>query len=92
MRDQLGREIDYMRISLTDRCNLRCGYCMPRCGVPSVLHEMILRFDEIIRLVNIFCSMGVKNVKITGGEPLVRKNASALIGEMKSISVDLFQE
>ncbi len=86
MRDQLGREIDYMRISLTDRCNLRCGYCMPRCGVPSVPHEMILRFDEIIRLVNIFCSMGVKNVKITGGEPLVRKNASALIGEMKSIS------
>ena len=57
MKDRLGREIDYIRISITDRCNLRCGYCMPRCGVPSVPHEMILRFDEIIRLVNIFCSL-----------------------------------
>ena len=85
MKDRLGREIDYMRISITDRCNLRCGYCMPKCGVPSVPHDMILRFDEIVRLVKIFCSMGIKNVKITGGEPLVRKGAVDLIKDIKSV-------
>lgn len=85
MQDRLGREIDYMRISITDRCNLRCGYCMPECGVPSVPHDMILRFDEIIGLVKIFCSMGIKNVKITGGEPLVRKGAVGLIKDIKAI-------
>lgn len=85
MQDRLGREIDYMRISITDRCNLRCGYCMPECGVPSVPHDMILRFDEIVRLVKIFCSMGIKNVKITGGEPLVRKGAVGLIKDIKAI-------
>ena len=85
MKDRLGREIDYMRISITDRCNLRCGYCMPECGVPSVPHDMILRFDEIVRLVKIFCSMGIKNVKITGGEPLVRKGAVDLIKDIKSV-------
>lgn len=85
MQDRLGREIDYMRISITDRCNLRCGYCMPECGVPSVPHDMILRFDEIVRLVKIFCSLGIKNVKITGGEPLVRKGAVSLIKDIKAI-------
>ena len=83
MKDRLGREIDYIRISITDRCNLRCGYCMPECGVPSVSHDMILRFDEIVRLVKIFCSLGIKNVKITGGEPLVRKGAVGLIKDIK---------
>ncbi|MGN1334322.1 MAG: GTP 3',8-cyclase MoaA [Anaerovoracaceae bacterium] len=85
MKDRLGREIDYIRISITDRCNLRCGYCMPGCGVPSVSHDAILRFHEIIRLVKIFCSLGIKNVKITGGEPLVRKGAHSLIKDIKSI-------
>ena len=85
MKDRLGREIDYIRISITDRCNLRCGYCMPECGVPSVSHDMILRFDEIVRLVKIFCSLGIKNVKITGGEPLVRKGAVSLIKDIKAI-------
>ena len=85
MQDRLGREIDYIRISITDRCNLRCGYCMPECGVPSVPHDKILRFDEIVRLVKIFCSLGIKNVKITGGEPLVRKGAVGLIKDIKAI-------
>ena len=85
MKDRLGREIDYIRISITDRCNLRCGYCMPECGVPSVPHHKILRFDEIVRLVKIFCSLGIKNVKITGGEPLVRKGAVGLIKDIKAI-------
>lgn len=85
MKDRLGREIDYIRISITDRCNLRCVYCMPGCGVPSVPHDMILRFDEIVRLVKIFCSMGIKNVKITGGEPLVRKGTVGLIKDIKAM-------
>lgn len=85
MKDRLGREIDYIRISITDRCNLRCVYCMPGCGVPSVPHDMILRFDEIVRLVKIFCSIGIKNVKITGGEPLVRKGTVDLIKDIKSV-------
>ena len=85
MKDRLGREIDYIRISITDRCNLRCGYCMPECGVPSVPHDKILRFDEIVRLVKIFCSLSIKNVKITGGEPLVRKGAVGLIKDIKAI-------
>ena len=85
MKDRLGREIDYIRISITDRCNLRCGYCMPECGVPPVPHDKILRFDEIVRLVKIFCSLGIKNVKITGGEPLVRKGAVGLIKDIKAI-------
>ena len=85
MQDRFGREIDYIRISITDRCNLRCVYCMPGCGVPSVPHDMILRFDEIVRLVKIFCSMGIKNVKITGGEPLVRKGTVDLIKDIKSV-------
>ena len=85
MKDRLGREIDYIRISITDRCNLRCGYCMPECGVPLVPHHKILRFDEIVRLVKIFCSLGIKNVKITGGEPLVRKGAVGLIKDIKAI-------
>lgn len=85
MKDRFGREIDYIRISITDRCNLRCRYCMPEWGVPSVNHDEILRFDEIIRLVKILCSMGIKNVKITGGEPLVRKGAADLIKDIKAI-------
>ena len=86
MKDQFGREIDYIRISVTDRCNLRCRYCMPPEGVPLVSHEEILRFDEIERLVKIFCAKGIKHVKITGGEPLVRRDVSVLVRRLKQLS------
>ncbi len=85
MIDRFGRNIDYIRISITDRCNLRCQYCMPEDGVESYLHSEILSFDEIIRILRIFASLGVKKVKITGGEPLVRKDAVNLITEINKI-------
>lgn len=85
MKDRFGREIDYLRISVTDRCNLRCRYCMPQEGVSSVGHENILRFDEILQLVKIFCAKGIKNVRITGGEPLVRRNVTQLVREIKQL-------
>lgn len=86
MIDSYGREIDYIRISITDRCNLRCVYCMPECGVESVSHDKILRYDEILYLGEIFAELGIKKIKITGGEPLVRKGAPSLIEDLKKIS------
>lgn len=85
MIDSYGREIDYIRISITDRCNLRCVYCMPEYGVESVSHDKILRYDEILYLGEIFAELGIKKIKITGGEPLVRKGASSFIRDLKSI-------
>ena len=85
MEDQYGRSIDYLRISVTDRCNLRCRYCMPTWGVNLVPCESILRFDEILRLVKIFVHLGIRKVKITGGEPLLRKDLAVLIKAVKSV-------
>lgn len=86
MRDGHGRTIDYMRISLTDRCNLRCVYCMPAEGVPQVHHDEILRLDEIRRLIQIAASMGVKRIRLTGGEPLVRRGVVQLVQDISQIS------
>ncbi len=86
MKDQFGRNIDYIRISVTDRCNLRCRYCMPACGVESVPHSEILTFGEIVRLTERFAEMGIRKVKITGGEPLVRRGVLDLIREIKQVS------
>ena len=78
MIDQFGRTIDYMRISITDRCNLRCIYCMPS-GCDALLHEDILRFEEIQRVCRAAVSLGITKFKITGGEPLVRKGCVSLV-------------
>ena len=85
MTDNFGRNIDYIRISITDRCNLRCVYCMPEEGVESVAHNDILKFDEILRICRVLAKNGLKNVKITGGEPLVRRGAANLIKQIKDI-------
>lgn len=85
MRDQYGRTIDYIRISITDRCNLRCTYCMPAEGLQVTPHEEILRYEEIGRIVKIAVKTGLRHVKITGGEPLVRQDAAELIGRLKKI-------
>lgn len=85
MQDTYERKIDYVRISITDRCNLRCVYCMPEEGVTSVPHTKILRYDEIVHLCQIFASLGVTKIKLTGGEPLVRKNIQALISDIKAV-------
>ncbi len=73
MRDTFNRKIDYLRISITDRCNLRCRYCMPEEGVPSVGHGQVLTFEELFRISRIAVEHGVRKIRLTGGEPLVRR-------------------
>jgi len=85
MIDTLGRTIDYIRISITDRCNLRCVYCMPEEGMPPIAHEEILTFEEIVRICKLLAKHGFKKIKLTGGEPLVRKDVDVLIKKLKSI-------
>jgi molybdenum cofactor biosynthesis protein A len=77
--DPNGRKLDYLRLSLTERCNLRCNYCMPPEGVPLKTKENILSFEEMERLISLFLDLGVKKIRITGGEPFVRKGAHQFI-------------
>ncbi len=86
MTDGFGRTIDYLRISVTDKCNLRCKYCMPSEGIDFIPHEELLSLEEIFRLVRIMEGMGITKVRITGGEPLVRKNLIKLIRDINSLS------
>lgn len=86
MKDTFDRKIDYLRISVTDRCNLRCKYCMPELGIKSLSHNDILTYEEILRIVRCFAQLGVSRIKITGGEPLVRLNVTDLIGELKKLN------
>lgn len=83
--DRFDRVIDYLRISITDRCNLRCIYCMPSQGVSLLNHDDILNYEEILRTVRVAAGLGVRKVRITGGEPLVRKNLAWLISSLKAI-------
>ncbi len=85
MNDAYGRRIDYLRISVTDRCDLRCVYCMPADGVEWQPHERILRYEELLRLCRIFVSLGVTRFKLTGGEPLVRKGLAELVRGIRAI-------
>ena len=85
MLDQFGRSIRYLRVSVTDRCNLRCRYCMPEEGVAWVDHSAILTYEQIVRLVRLAAALGVEKVRLTGGEPLVRKGLAGLVKELKSI-------
>ncbi|MEE8317635.1 MAG: GTP 3',8-cyclase MoaA [Candidatus Omnitrophota bacterium] len=77
--DNLNRRIDYLRVSVTDRCNLRCKYCMPACGITNKPHDELLSFEEIDKIVRIGVSLGIDKVRLTGGEPLVRKDIVALV-------------
>lgn len=85
MKDQYGRTIDYLRISVTDRCNLRCTYCMPERGINWTPHEEILTYEEIIRIVRQAAVLGICHIKITGGEPLVRAHVAELIKTLKKL-------
>jgi GTP 3',8-cyclase len=85
MHDSINRKIEYLRISITDRCNLRCVYCMPSAGVPRLPHEAILRYEEILRIVKVAAKEGIKKVRLTGGEPLVRKGVASLVWEIAAI-------
>lgn len=79
MKDSHGRTIDYLRISLTDRCNFRCIYCMPEEGVCGIPHDEILRLEEIEDIVRVGARLGIRSVRLTGGEPLVRKGVTELV-------------
>jgi len=83
--DRFNRSIDYLRISVTDRCNLRCRYCMPEEGIYLLRHEDILTFDEIRDFTKIAAACGISKVRITGGEPLVRKGIVTLTGMIAGI-------
>ena len=82
MKDQYQRNIDYMRVSVTDRCNLRCRYCMPK-DIELLPMEEILSFEEILEIIHQAASLGIRKIKITGGEPLVRKNCTGLIAKIR---------
>jgi GTP 3',8-cyclase len=89
LADQLGRQLHDLRISVTDRCNFRCSYCMPKevfnKDYPYLPHSSLLTFEEITRLANVFMSHGVRKIRLTGGEPLLRKNIEILIEQLAAL-------
>jgi GTP 3',8-cyclase len=80
LADQLGRPLHSLRVSVTDRCNLRCNYCMPQEEYVWLPRQELLTFEEIARLVEVFTSLGVHDVRLTGGEPLLRRDLPRLVG------------
>ncbi len=85
MLDQFNRKINYLRISVTDRCNLRCRYCMPEEGVQFIQHSNILSFEEIKAVVEVAVPLGIDKIRLTGGEPLVRKDIVELVRMIASV-------
>src|SRR4051794_3470344 len=85
IRDGHGRLIGDLRVSVTDRCNFRCQYCMPAEGLPWLERSAVLTFEEITRLVRLFASLGIRSVRLTGGEPLVRRDFPRLAGMLSEI-------
>lgn len=85
MKDQFGRRIDYLRISVTDKCNLRCNYCMPVEGLEWIPRSDLLNFEEIAAIVSQMAEMGLERVRITGGEPLVRRDLPDLIAMLAAV-------
>ena len=85
LTDNHGRHINYLRLAITDRCNLRCRYCRPEEGIPFIPHEEILSFEELERLVTIFCELGVDKVRVTGGEPFSRRGCMTFLTRLRKI-------
>lgn len=85
MLDRFDREIHYLRVSVTDRCNLRCVYCMPEAGIVLKRHRDIISYENILVLVRAAAELGIDKVRLTGGEPLVRKGVSYLVKRIKAI-------
>lgn len=83
--DGFGRRLTYLRVSVTDRCNMRCLYCMPQSGVPLVEHGDLLTYEEIVRIVRVGARLGIRAVRLTGGEPLVRRDLVDLVRALSSI-------
>lgn len=89
LQDSLGRNHDYLRISITEHCNLRCTYCMPEEGIALTPKPHLMTADEIIEIAKAFVQFGVKKIRLTGGEPLVRKDAAAIILRLGKLGVNL---
>ncbi|MHB1094656.1 MAG: GTP 3',8-cyclase MoaA [Gemmatimonadaceae bacterium] len=85
MRDQFGRSIEYLRISVTDRCNFRCVYCMPETGMAWLPKQQILSYEEITEVVRQLAPLGLRRLRITGGEPTVRPDLPTLIRELRAV-------
>ena len=83
--DSFGRHINYLRISVTDRCNLRCIYCMPPEGVSLIPHNEILSYEEILTVVQVAARLGINKVRLTGGEPLVRAELPKLVRMLSQV-------
>ena len=82
MQDLFGRSINYLRLSITDRCNLRCRYCMPADGVPPLGHDAILSYEELLRVARLAVQLGVRKIRVTGGEPLVRRGVVEFVAAL----------
>ena len=86
MRDTIGRSITYLRVSVTDRCNLRCAYCVPQRDFTWIPHDQILTFEEIYRVCEAFSRLGIRKIRLTGGEPLVRKGVTGLAERLRDLA------
>jgi len=84
--DPCNRHLNYLRISITDRCNLKCIYCVPRDHITRLSHADILTYEEILRIVKVGIQLGISKVRVTGGEPLVRKGVYKFLSELSRIS------
>lgn len=85
LTDPYNRNLNYLRISITDRCNLRCLYCMPRELIPLLPHREILSYEEILRIVKVGIGLGISKIRVTGGEPLVRKGVYDLLNQLTKL-------
>lgn len=85
LTDSYGRKINYLRLSVTDRCNLRCQYCMPAAGVPAKPHDAILRYEELLRIARAAVAIGIEKVRVTGGEPLIRAGIVPFLAQLAAI-------
>ena len=85
MRDQFGRTINYLRLSITDRCNFRCRYCMPEAGIEKQTHQQILRYEDLLRIARVSTTLGIDKIRVTGGEPLVRKGVVPFLQQLSEL-------
>ena len=90
MIDKFGRKIDYLRISVTENCNLKCIYCIDENNILNSCNNDILTDDEIVKIATECARLGIKKIRITGGEPLVRKNIESLIYKLKCINSTMY--
>ncbi|SNB46004.1 GTP 3',8-cyclase MoaA [Geobacter sp. DSM 9736] len=85
LRDNCGRKINYLRLSITDRCNLRCTYCMPAGGVTKLFHSDILSYEELVSVAEAAVAIGIEKIRVTGGEPLVRRGVCSFLSKLSRI-------